>query len=52
MIRWVAIVGAQCNGTHAQHGQRGVRHNVNIMVQWSITTQLFQAGESSQLFEY
>ena len=22
MIRWVKIVGAQCNGTHAQHGQR------------------------------
>ena len=22
MIRWVNIVGAQSNGTHAQHGQR------------------------------
>ena len=22
MIRWVNIVGTQCNGTHAQHDQR------------------------------
>ena len=35
MIRWVNIVGPQVN-TIAH--KSGVRRNVNIMVQWSITT--------------
>ena len=38
-------MGARYNGTHAQHDQRPhewVRPNVNIMVQWSITTELLQ----------
>ena len=35
MIRWVNIMGAQINDTHAQHEQspqEKVRHYVNIMI--------------------
>ena len=36
MIRWANIVGAQCKGTHAQHGdihRSCVYVNVNSMAQ-------------------
>ena len=33
MISWVNIVGAQNNGTHAQHDQR--LQEVDIVVQWN-----------------
>ena len=46
MIRRVNIVGAHCE---ASVHRSEVRLNVNIMIQWSITTQLLLVKEQAHL---